>query len=390
MRVAFLKVAFIVAAVVVAGAIRPVAEPALAAHHFAEISEVMFGLDGDPDIQYVEVNMQSAGQNIVIHSRLTLFNSDRTFNAALIADMPANVLSGANRKWIMGTTELETAVGGGFQVDFEFPAAAIPSSGMVCWGSPATVPPVDPNSWVYQNPNNYVDCVAWGNSVSAPLAPPANTASSYGPGDCRNSLTRMVTASVTPPDPPSGTWANTNSLTQFDLAVPSPRNNANTNGTLTGVTDGDADGALDCQETAAGSTTGLINTDGDACTDGQELGLNQLLGGRRNPVSYWDFFDATGPGGVLDGAISGIDFFAVLGRFPAQNIPPFANNKAAALAGILLPVPLPPAYHARFDRRNPLDTFKGYLREPWDTGMPNDAISGLDFFLVLAQFNHEC
>ena len=33
--------------------------PALAAHHIAEISEVMVGFDGDPNVQYVEINMQS-------------------------------------------------------------------------------------------------------------------------------------------------------------------------------------------------------------------------------------------------------------------------------------------------------------------------------------------
>ena len=215
-------------------------------------------------------------------------------------------------KWIMGTTDFEAAAG--MQADFEISAGLLPNAGMVCWGSPGLVPPADPNSWAFMNPNNYVDCVAYGGSSGA--ARPVTPASKFGPGNCAQSLTRTVTAPITPPDPPNGTWANTNSATHFTLATPSPRNNSGVTGTLTGVNDADSDGALDCQETAAGSSSADVDSDDDGCADGEELSVNKLLGGRRSPTNFWDFFDTpTGMTLTRDQAVAGTDFFALLGRF---------------------------------------------------------------------------
>jgi hypothetical protein len=49
---------------------------------------------------------------------------------------------------------------------------------MVCWGAPIPavglpLPPSDPSSWDHTNPNNYVDCVAYG-SYTGPTDPATN------------------------------------------------------------------------------------------------------------------------------------------------------------------------------------------------------------------------
>lgn len=119
------------------------------------------------------------------------------------------------------------------------------------------------------------------------------------------------------------------------------------------------------------------DADDDGCSNAEELGPDQRAGGLRDPESFWDFFDV--PTGALfqrDGDVSGLDLFAVLGRFNASGdtgIDPFSDP------------PPQPAYHTAFDR-----TSGGPGADPWDSGPPDGNISGLDFFGVLAQFSQSC
>jgi hypothetical protein len=110
--------------------------------------------------------------------------------------------------------------------------------------------------------------------------------------------------------------------------------------------------------------------DSDLCSDVRELSTAPEQGGMRNPQHFWDFYD---PG--RDAAISGPDFFMVLARFGGTGNP--------AIDPLSPPAP-PPAYHTRFDR--------GPLVGPdqWDLGPADGAISGPDFFALLAQFGHSC
>jgi hypothetical protein len=244
---------------------------------------------------------------------------------------------------------------------------------MVCWGAPGLFPPPDPNTWDATNPNNYVDCVAYGSAAGA--SPPGNSPSVFPAGDCKHSLTRTVGATFTA-GPPGDTWADTNSATQFTLAVPSPRNNANTNGTLVSTNDADSDGAIDCQETAAGSSSSDVDSDDDGCADGEELGVNKATGGFRSPTNFWDFFD-TPTGGSLtrDQAVAGTDFFALLGRFGAEGddtIDPLSTPPAA------------PAYHTAYDRGGSGGPFS------WSLLPADGTIAGTDFFSMLGQFGDSC
>jgi hypothetical protein len=67
----------------------------------------------------------------------------------------------------------------------------------------------------------------------------------------------------------------------------------------------------------SGVVVEVPDTDSDGCNDQEEQGQSQAQGGLRNPENFWDFFD-TPP---RNGAVAGGDFFAILARFGAAGIP---------------------------------------------------------------------
>ena len=206
------------------------AQPVLAAHHLSEISEVMSGFSGDPDVQYVEINQRSLGQNIVNDTRLTVFNANGTFNAVLLL-VPGNVaISGNGSKWLMGTTAFEAAAG--ISADFTFAPGILPNAGMVCWGAPGVSSSLPPSTmWDATVPSNYVDCVSYGGTAFTGVNPMSANPSSFGAGDGSSSLTRTVSATFNFSAP----WAKSNDATDFALQSPSPTNNAGQVGSLTAV-----------------------------------------------------------------------------------------------------------------------------------------------------------
>ena len=145
------------------------AAPARAVFHIAVIDEVMSGAKGNPNVQYVEIRMLAAGQNIVAHTRLTVFRcrADGGGSVVLINDLPANVPNGvAGGRWIMASPDVTTfRAASGMAPDFTWNSSAtgsIPTScGMVCWGAPGGIPPNPPN-WDATAPFNYTDCVSYG------------------------------------------------------------------------------------------------------------------------------------------------------------------------------------------------------------------------------------
>jgi hypothetical protein len=116
----------------------------------------------------------------------------------------------------------------------------------------------------------------------------------------------------------------------------------------------------------------LLDSDGDGCSDVRELGDDALLGGLRDPASFWDFFDVPTP--TRDGAVSALDMFAVLGRF-----------NASGDTGID-PLSPPPSsgYHTAYDRGAVEGTYV------WNLGAANGSIAATDIFGVLGQINHSC
>lgn len=138
------------------------AEPAAALFHLAVIDEVMTSYDGDTDVQFVEIRMQTFSQEAVANSVLAVFDASGNYERDALL-VPGNVAqSGPGTRWIMGTPAFETV--SGLEVDFEFAPGLVPQSGMICWGAPDSglVPPADPESWDHSDPENYVDCIAYG------------------------------------------------------------------------------------------------------------------------------------------------------------------------------------------------------------------------------------
>ena len=199
-------------------------QPALALHHVSEISEVMSGFDGDPNVQYVEIQQLAIYQEAVANTRLTAFNPDGSLAGVLLDPVGGNV-SVFGDKWIMGTTAFEAA--SGISVDFTFSPGILPAAGMVCWGAPAVFAPL-PGTWDASDPNNYVDCVSYGGAAFTGTNPMSANPASSGAGDDTLSLTRSTSSSGKGTNP----WRNSDDSTDFKLAVPSPTNDAGEVGSL--------------------------------------------------------------------------------------------------------------------------------------------------------------
>ncbi len=189
------------------------ARPVHATFHFMSISELGAGFLGNPNVQFVELRLDAAGQNNLATTRLTSFDKDG--NAKVILVTPTGVANGGTGATVLyATTEFQTATG--VTPDFIIAADVVGPSGMICWGAPGTASPADPATWDFDKSNNYVDCVAYGSYPHATRFA-SGTPTSLLPGDGTRSLTRAKNDSV----------AGSNDM-DFVLAAASPCNNAGT------------------------------------------------------------------------------------------------------------------------------------------------------------------
>ena len=141
--------------------------PSHATFHDAVINEVMAGVGGTANAQFVEIRMLAGFQNAVAGSRLTWFNCTFTSCQVLMQVGPFNVPnSGPGVTWLMGSpNDAMFSAATGVHADYYWDNAVTgnldPSCGMVCWGAPGVVVP-NPATWDPGEPNNYTDCVAYG------------------------------------------------------------------------------------------------------------------------------------------------------------------------------------------------------------------------------------
>ena len=109
------------------------------------------------------------------------------------------------------------------------------------------------------------------------------------------------------------------------------------------------------------------DTDGDGCSDEQENGSDETLGGLRNYLNPWDFYDVLGPGSALptDQIVDlPNDIFGVIRHFSPQGAPP---------------------YDVQFDRGPKLTGPAWNMTAPDGViDLPNDILG------VIRQFNHNC
>jgi len=197
-----------------------------AAFHVARVNEVMSGVGGNANVQYVEIRIldPTLPQNAVAGSRLTWFDCNFTACQVLM-QVPSNVANtGAGVTWLMASPSDATFFAAtGTHAEFYWDNATIgniaPACGMVCWGGPGAGVPPNPLTWDPGEPNNYTDCVAYGGYTGrtktvatypgGPTSGPPNT-NPAGNGTTM-SLTRVSDTN--------------NNLNDFSLAAMTPTNN---------------------------------------------------------------------------------------------------------------------------------------------------------------------
>ena len=108
------------------------------------------------------------------------------------------------------------------------------------------------------------------------------------------------------------------------------------------------------------------DTDGDGCSDQKELGGDETLGGRRNFVNPWDFYDVLGGGGGPPDRIVDLpnDILGVIQHFSPSGAAP---------------------YDVQFDRGPSTGP------NPWNMTAPDGVIDlPNDVLGVIQQFGHSC
>jgi hypothetical protein len=225
------------------------AAPARAVFHVTRINEVMSGAAGNPNLQYVEVRMLAGFQNAVANARLTAFTCDGSSHTVLLV-LPNNVTNqGIGVTFLMASPDDATVfAAAGIHPDFTFSPGLSPACGMVCWGAPGFAPPA-PSSWNPADPNNYVDCVAYG-AYTGPRktsthdgTPMSGTPTTLPAGEGTHSLSR--------------TSDTQNNLADIGLACPTPMNNAGSVGSFGPCTPPTtlAGGAPGCSDAGAAAAT---------------------------------------------------------------------------------------------------------------------------------------
>jgi len=234
-----------------------VCSPAWALFHLARVNEVMSGVGGNANVQYVEIRMLFGFQNSVTNTRLTWF--DCSFSACqVLMQVPANVANSGNGvTWLMASPDDATFFAAtGAHAEFYWNNATIGdvdrTCGMVCWGAPGAVAP-NPATWDPGDPNNYTDCVAYGGyagrtkTVAAfsggPTSGPPDT-DPAGNGTTM-SLTRVSDTN--------------NNLNDFSLAAMTPTNNGAGN-IPTQAPDPCTQAANNCPCTPLTPTTSTVQT----------------------------------------------------------------------------------------------------------------------------------
>lgn len=136
------------------------------------------------------------------------------------------------------------------------------------------------------------------------------------------------------------------------------------------------DGTIYIAEFGGGTISYLApDTDRDGCADSRELGGEAAFGGRRDPNSFWDFFDTPDASNGRDHVVSVGDVFREVTRFGSSGNPAIDP----------LSPPPPSGYHTAFDRRPPLPG-----GDPWDLQAPDGSITVGDIFFAVNQFGHSC
>lgn len=208
-----------------------------AAFHLIKIREVFGGTAAEPNAQYVMLQMYFSGENFTGGHSLFVFDSA----GALISSFPlTDVPNGSNQATILiATPEAETFFG--VTADAPMDPVIPPRGGKICYDA------------------TNIDCISWGKYTgsSAGTGTPFNQfCGGLEPGQAAR---RRLDICASPTLLEFCDDAN-NSSTDFVLALPAPRNNANQNGSIPSSACGN--GTIEGLEQCDDNNT----TDGDGCS----------------------------------------------------------------------------------------------------------------------------
>jgi hypothetical protein len=178
------------------------AAPALATFHLMQVREVYPGSAASPDAEYVELQMWSAGQNLVGGHILRSYEANGTPLAT--STFPGNLPNSANQgTMLLATPQAEAEFGVVADAPLSPAGQLSPAGGAVCWEA--------------------IDCVAWGSfsgSLPSPAGSPAAPAGIPDGMTLRRSLGRGCAAALDPADDSDQSGAD------FEAVFPSPRPNS--------------------------------------------------------------------------------------------------------------------------------------------------------------------
>jgi len=132
------------------------------------------------------------------------------------------------------------------------------------------------------------------------------------------------------------------------------------------------------------------DTDNDGCSDVEENGPSPSVGGQRDYLNFWDFFDVpTGSALQRDKAIGAGDLAALVARFGANDATPGDFDRDDDPRSMPNPEQLPSGrrenYHPAFDRGG---TLSG--GNPWELAAADGFIGASDLAGMVIQFGHNC
>ena len=208
-----------------------------AAFHFMKVVQFFPGSTAAPNAQYVMLQMYFGGQNQVGGHQVTLYNSAGVLIGT--AQFPSMVPNGADQDTILvGSAESNAFFN--VTADLTFPVALPLAGGMVCF---------DAIPW---------DCVAWGaftGNAPGGSGTTVGTPFAQATGLRRNEAVKRDLGNTTL----EASDDTDNSAADFDPALPSPRNNARSTGTIPPSTCGNS--MIESLEACDDGNT----SDGDAC-----------------------------------------------------------------------------------------------------------------------------
>jgi hypothetical protein len=158
--------------------------------------------------------------------------------------------------------------------------------------------------------------------------------------------------------------------------------------------DPDGDGLTNAQEASISTNPCVKDTDSDRCADSEELGSNPALGGQRDPLDKWDFYDVPVPAVYTVCSSPG-----VCSPLPTKDRAIGISTDVVALlkyAGARN-TGSDPRYNVDLDGNTVLDgleydrTTSSYPGQPWRSGPPDGGIGiTTDVIAMLAQAGHSC